>query len=374
MKRTRLLLIIYCLIMFAYILLQVVFCSFKKEEVEGKINIVFNQSLNETAISIEKAYSTYIRSSWSSDWFYNRYKKGRGLQVQTEEGIVRLPLTSYNPLNYEAFMIDDTHYMALGEGLPLYLNTLDSIFSLRLNESDIAGKIATQIHYLDLVKYFSAEKPVEEIEKHREMITVDEDYDFSQATFVTDTVRVGYHTQGLMVGYVTLSPFWLLIHNGFTLWGTITFLLILIAITVLFRWQEKWKRIKKLREARVITKEVEVEKEVFRVLSQLSAEEDKRITIGKSVLNPVTKELTCGDRIVRMQKQPLELLILLLNSPDKAISKEMLCEKLWSGELDVHDTADRINTIVYRLRKNLQIDESISLESDRDMIRLFIQE
>ncbi|RSL18855.1 TolB-like protein [Edaphobacter aggregans] len=66
-------------------------------------------------------------------------------------------------------------------------------------------------------------------------------------------------------------------------------------------------------------------------------------------------ELRCGDRIVRLERKPMELLILLASREGQLVTRTEIAEQLWSSGVFV-DTEHGINTAIRKLRHLLHDD------------------
>jgi TolB-like protein/Flp pilus assembly protein TadD len=66
-------------------------------------------------------------------------------------------------------------------------------------------------------------------------------------------------------------------------------------------------------------------------------------------------ELRRGDRVVKLEKHPLELLILLVENQGRLVTREQIGQRLWGDDVYV-DTRHGINTAVHKLRNALRDD------------------
>jgi eukaryotic-like serine/threonine-protein kinase len=66
-------------------------------------------------------------------------------------------------------------------------------------------------------------------------------------------------------------------------------------------------------------------------------------------------ELRRGDRVIKLEKNPMELLILLIESQGRLVEREAIIERLWGDDVFV-DTRHGINTAVHKLRAALRDD------------------
>jgi len=66
-------------------------------------------------------------------------------------------------------------------------------------------------------------------------------------------------------------------------------------------------------------------------------------------------ELRRGDRVVKLEKSPMELLILLVENQGQLVTREKIIQHLWGDNVFV-DTRHGINTAVHKLRSALSDD------------------
>ena len=66
-------------------------------------------------------------------------------------------------------------------------------------------------------------------------------------------------------------------------------------------------------------------------------------------------ELRRGDRVVKLEKSPMELLILLVENQGRLVTREEIIQRLWGDNVFV-DTRHGINTAVHKLRSALHDD------------------
>jgi eukaryotic-like serine/threonine-protein kinase len=66
-------------------------------------------------------------------------------------------------------------------------------------------------------------------------------------------------------------------------------------------------------------------------------------------------ELRRGDRVIKLEKNPMELLILLAQSQGRLVQREEIIQRLWGDDVFV-DTRHGINTAVHKLRTALRDD------------------
>lgn len=66
-------------------------------------------------------------------------------------------------------------------------------------------------------------------------------------------------------------------------------------------------------------------------------------------------ELRRGDRVVKLEKNPMELLILLVERQGRLVTREEIIQRLWGDDVFV-DTRHGINTAVHKLRTALRDD------------------
>jgi DNA-binding winged helix-turn-helix (wHTH) protein len=69
----------------------------------------------------------------------------------------------------------------------------------------------------------------------------------------------------------------------------------------------------------------------------------------------VSYQLRCGNRAIKLERIPLELLFLLLEHSGKLVSREQIVAILWDGNI-LLDTERSINTAIRKVRKALEDD------------------
>lgn len=77
-----------------------------------------------------------------------------------------------------------------------------------------------------------------------------------------------------------------------------------------------------------------------------------RLAFGGFELDPVTGELWKGEACVRIQEQPLKLLLCLLEHPGQLVGREELQKRVWAGDVHV-GFEDGLNAAAWRLRQVL---------------------
>jgi Tol biopolymer transport system component/DNA-binding winged helix-turn-helix (wHTH) protein len=66
-------------------------------------------------------------------------------------------------------------------------------------------------------------------------------------------------------------------------------------------------------------------------------------------------ELRRGSRVIKLEKNPMELLILLAENPGRLVTREQIIQRLWGEDVFV-DTRHGINTAIHKLRNALRDD------------------
>lgn len=77
-----------------------------------------------------------------------------------------------------------------------------------------------------------------------------------------------------------------------------------------------------------------------------------RLAFGGFELDPTTGELWKGEECVRIQEQPLKLLVCLLERPGQLVGREELQKRVWAGDIHV-GFEDGLNAAACRLRQVL---------------------
>ena len=81
----------------------------------------------------------------------------------------------------------------------------------------------------------------------------------------------------------------------------------------------------------------------------------ERIQFGQFVLDASQYALTRAGRPVRLERIPMDLLILLVREKGRLISREEIIERLWGKNL-FFDTDNSINTAIRKIRNSLGDD------------------
>src|SRR5215469_16505353 len=81
----------------------------------------------------------------------------------------------------------------------------------------------------------------------------------------------------------------------------------------------------------------------------------RQFEFGEFTLDELRYKLLRGERLLRLQKQPMDLLILLVERRGELVSREEIAERLWGKDVFV-DVDHSINTAVRKLRQALRDD------------------
>jgi TolB-like protein/Flp pilus assembly protein TadD len=81
----------------------------------------------------------------------------------------------------------------------------------------------------------------------------------------------------------------------------------------------------------------------------------ERVHLGPFVLDISRYELTCGGKPVRLERIPMDLLILLVRERGRLVSRNEIIERLWGKDV-FFDTDNSINTAVRKIRRALMED------------------
>ena len=80
-----------------------------------------------------------------------------------------------------------------------------------------------------------------------------------------------------------------------------------------------------------------------------------RVQLGQFILDVSRYELTRAGTPVRMERIPMDLLILLVREGGRLVSREEIIERLWGKEV-YFDTDNSINTAIRKIRRALGED------------------
>jgi TolB-like protein/Flp pilus assembly protein TadD len=78
----------------------------------------------------------------------------------------------------------------------------------------------------------------------------------------------------------------------------------------------------------------------------------ERIQLGQFILDMGRYELSCGGKPVRLERIPMDLLILLVREAGRLVSREEIVERLWGKDV-FFDTDNSINTAIRKIRRAL---------------------
>jgi len=81
----------------------------------------------------------------------------------------------------------------------------------------------------------------------------------------------------------------------------------------------------------------------------------ERIHLGQFVLDISRYELTCAGKPVRMERIPMDLLILLVRENGRLVSRDEIIDRLWGKDV-FFDTDNSINTAIKKIRRALGED------------------
>jgi TolB-like protein/Tfp pilus assembly protein PilF len=81
----------------------------------------------------------------------------------------------------------------------------------------------------------------------------------------------------------------------------------------------------------------------------------QRIHLGQFVLDISRYELTCAGEPVRIERIPMDLLILLVRENGRLVSRDEIIERLWGKDV-FFDTDNSINTAIRKIRRALRED------------------
>src|SRR5712692_4677004 len=79
------------------------------------------------------------------------------------------------------------------------------------------------------------------------------------------------------------------------------------------------------------------------------------VQLGQFVLDVSRYELTRGGKPVRMERIPMDLLILLVREGGRLVGREEIIERLWGKDV-YFDTDNSINTAIRKIRRALGED------------------
>ncbi len=82
------------------------------------------------------------------------------------------------------------------------------------------------------------------------------------------------------------------------------------------------------------------------------AEEDTSITAGNLIINPDKYEVLKNGELIEITLREFELLMFLVNRPDKIVSRETLLEKVWGYEY--YGDVRTVDVTVRRLREKIE--------------------
>jgi TolB-like protein/Flp pilus assembly protein TadD len=81
----------------------------------------------------------------------------------------------------------------------------------------------------------------------------------------------------------------------------------------------------------------------------------ERIQLGRFLLDIRRYELSCGGKPVRLERIPMDLLILLVREEGRLVSRDEIVARLWGKDVFL-DTDNSINTAIRKIRRALEDD------------------
>jgi DNA-binding winged helix-turn-helix (wHTH) protein len=81
----------------------------------------------------------------------------------------------------------------------------------------------------------------------------------------------------------------------------------------------------------------------------------EQFQFGEFTLNESRFRLQRGDRVLRLEKRPMELLLLLVERRGELVSRDKIAAKLWGKDVFL-DVDQSINTAVRKVRQVLRDD------------------
>src|SRR6185503_14711256 len=81
--------------------------------------------------------------------------------------------------------------------------------------------------------------------------------------------------------------------------------------------------------------------------------ERRALRFGRFELDVPGYELRCDGRPVRLERQPMDLLILLVMRRGALVSRQEIIERLWSNDAAI-DVDTGLNTAIRKIRRALQ--------------------
>ncbi len=92
-------------------------------------------------------------------------------------------------------------------------------------------------------------------------------------------------------------------------------------------------------------------KAVLRRTKRTDTPQQKIIKIGDLIINPLKLEVKIGDKPIKLTSKEFKLLLTLINSKNRALSREYLLNTIWKDEFDILDRT--IDVHIKKLRTKL---------------------
>lgn len=89
------------------------------------------------------------------------------------------------------------------------------------------------------------------------------------------------------------------------------------------------------------------------VTRRRSSQERKAIVFHELRLIPDEMVMYIGEKMVTLTKKEHELMVYLINNPDRVLTKEAIAEHLWGDHADIADSFDFIYSHIKNLRKKI---------------------
>lgn len=117
-----------------------------------------------------------------------------------------------------------------------------------------------------------------------------------------------------------------------------------------------------------MVKPINLKEMVFRVKALLRRAQlvnEKRLVIGKTVLDYEALTVQCGDQITEMPRKEFYLLFKLLNNPNKIFTRLELVDEIWGMEEDTNER--NVDAHIKKLRKKFEDNKDFEILTVRGL-------
>lgn len=334
---------------FAYCVFYSLSYKEKKEEIECKINHLFNIYAPSFADSILVKQDIYFLKKSDTD----RFKEVHDLKVEDENGVIVIPHKFIKEYDFAEFHKKITETILLHNGL-FDLNAADSIWNHQLKQNCLNVESAIFLTTKDLREMFPQDS---NIKTDIKAPIYSAKHLNGKKCFVTDSVGLGIQDQAYIFSEIHI-PTLQIIKNA-KWWGLELWIAICLAVIAWFYITFRSSKEKNITETTTFSinkiNDIQSKKEESSIIAieDIAYNHDDRIIsnirTGEHIKLPGTQAITFE---------------LLIKAENYSVTKKEICHKLWS--LNEKDGSNRYNALSFRLRESLSKISDIELQTIKD--------